>query len=147
MNGHMLQPEIDNRFVAMAFGIFDSAGKTLTLANAGITRPVLVRDGQVAEIAIEGVPLGLFPNSTYDERTLQLQSGDFVVFTSDGITEAQDTHCEEFSQRKMEALLARSPERAAQQMADELMEASRAFAVGTPVELHDDRTVVVLKVL
>jgi len=146
MNGHMLQPEIDNRFVAMAFGIFDAEAKTLTLANAGITYPVLVRDGKVVEIRIDGVPLGLFPNMTYDERKLQLQSGDFVIFTSDGITEAQDTHCEEFSQRKMEALLVRSPERSAQQMADELMEASRAFAVGTPIELHDDRTVVILKV-
>jgi sigma-B regulation protein RsbU (phosphoserine phosphatase) len=146
MNGHMLQPEIDNRVVAMAFGIFDAAEKTLTLANAGITHPVLVRDRNVVEIAIDGIPLGLFPDSSYDERTLQLQTGDFVIFTSDGITEAQDTHCEEFSQRKMEALLAGSPERTAQQMADELMEASRAFAAGTPTELHDDRTVVVLKV-
>ncbi len=146
MNRHMLQPEIDNRFVAMAFGIFDPAEKTLTLANAGITRPVLVRDHKVVEIAIEGVPLGLLPDSTYDERTLQLQTGDFVIFTSDGITEAQDTHCEEFSQRRMEALLAGSTERSAQQLADELMDASRAFALGTPPELHDDRTVVVLKV-
>lgn len=146
MNRHMLQPEIDNRFVAMAFGIFDPAEKTLTLANAGITRPVLVRDHKVVEIAIEGVPLGLLPGSTYDERTLQLQTGDFVIFTSDGITEAQDTHCEEFSQRRMEALLAGSTERSAQQLADELMDASRAFALGTPPELHDDRTVVVLKV-
>ena len=69
-----------------------------------------------------------------------------MIFTSDGITEAQDTHCEEFSQRKMEALLAGSPERSAQQLADELMDASRVFAVGTPVELHDDRTVVVIKI-
>ena len=33
-----------------------------------------------------------------------------------------------------------------EQIADELMAASRAFAVGTSEELHDDRTVVVLKV-
>jgi hypothetical protein len=46
----------------------------------------------------------------------------------------------------MEALLVRSAERSAQHVADELMDASRAFAVGTPSELHDDRTVVVLKV-
>jgi len=147
MNAHMLQPEIDNRFVAMAFGIFHAAKKTLTLANAGITYPVLVRDGEVVEIKLDGMPLGLFPDMTYDERTIHLQTGDLVVFTSDGITEAQDTQCEEFSQRKMKALLAKSGGRTAQQVADELMDASRAFAVGTPSELHDDRTVVVLKVL
>ncbi len=146
MNAHMLQPEIDNRFVAMGFGIFNAAKKTLSLANAGISYPQLIRGGEVTEIEIEGVPLGLLPDSTYDERTVQLQSGDFVVFTSDGITEAQDTRSEEFSQRRMKALLAGSGERSAQQVADDLMEASRAFAAGTPVELHDDRTVVVLKV-
>ncbi len=146
MNVHMLQPEIDNRFVAMGFGVFDAKKKTLKIANAGITYPVLVRDGEVHEIRIEGVPLGLLPDSVYEELEVRLRSGDLVVFTSDGITEAQDTRCEEFSQRRMKALLAGSGGRSAQQVADDLMDASRAFAAGTPVELHDDRTVVVLRV-
>jgi len=146
MNRHLLQPEIDNRFVAMAFGIFNAEKKTIAIANAGFARPTLVRDGKVVEVAVEGVPLGLLPGSTYDERTLQLETGDLVVFASDGITEAQDTRCEQFSQRKMEALLAGSTGRDAQEVADDLMRASHAFAVGTPVDLHDDRTVVVLKV-
>ncbi len=147
MNAHMLQPEIDNRFVAMGFGIFDATRKTLTWANAGITYPLLVRDGKVTEIQVEGVPLGLLSNSEYEDRTVQLEPGDFVVFTSDGITEAQDTRSEEFSQRRMKALLANSGGRTAQHVADDLMEASRAFAAGTPTELRDDRTVVVIKVL
>ena len=131
----------------MAFGVFDAEKKTLRVANAGFARPTLVRDGNVAEIAVEGVPLGLLPGSTYDERTIQLESGDVIIFASDGITEAQDTQAEQFSQRKMEALLAGSGAMTPQKIADSLMDASRAFAVGTPVELHDDRTVVVLKVL
>jgi len=147
MNRHMLIPELDNRFVAMAFGIFDAGEKTLTIANAGIARPMLVRDGQVIEIGVEGVPLGLLPGSEYDERTLRLQSGDLVVFTSDGITEAQDLASEQFSQRKMEALLAKAGDYSAQKVSDELMSAAQTFSAGTPVEMQDDRTVVVLKVL
>lgn len=146
MNRHLLQPEIDNRFVAMVFAIFDAAKKKLKIANAGFARPVLVRDGKVHEIRVEGVPLGLLPGSSYEERTIQLHSGDLVLFPSDGITEAQDTRAEQFSQRRMEALLAGSSGNTAQKVSDDLMRASRAFAAGTPPDLHDDRTVVVLKV-
>jgi sigma-B regulation protein RsbU (phosphoserine phosphatase) len=147
MNRHLLQPEIENRFVAMAFGIFDAKKRTLTIANAGFARPSLVRGGRVAEIGIEGVPLGLLPGTTYDERTIQLEAGDLVIFASDGITEAQDTQSEQFSQRKMESLLAGASAKTVQEVADALMDASRAFARGTSEELHDDRTVVVLRVL
>lgn len=146
MNRQLLQPEIDNRFVAMVFAVYDPEKRKLALANAGFARPTLVRDGRVAEVAIEGVPLGLLPGSTYDERTLQLAQGDLVVFASDGITEAQDMQCEQFGQHKMEALLAGSAKMTAQQVADGLMDASHAFALGTPADLHDDRTVVVLRV-
>jgi sigma-B regulation protein RsbU (phosphoserine phosphatase) len=147
MNRHLLQPEIDNRFVAMAFAIYEPEERTLTVANAGFARPTVIRNGEVTEIQVVGVPLGLLPGSTYDEVTLRLEVGDVVVFASDGITEAQDTRSEQFSQRNMEKLLARAAEMSVQELADELMRASRAFAVGTSEDLHDDRTVVVLKVV
>ena len=145
LNRHLQQPGISNRYVAMAFGVYDPATRSLSLANAGFTRPLLVRNGEVHEIPVTGVPLGMLPGTTYDQKTLTLQPGDLVVLASDGVTESVDRRCEEFSVRRLRSLLVEYAPRSAQEIADSLLQSSEAFAVVANHE--DDRTVVVLKVV
>jgi len=58
----------------------------LTLANAGHLAPY--RNGE--EIPVESaLPLGVSPETTYVESTLQLAPGDTLTFLSDGVVEAQ----------------------------------------------------------
>ena len=146
MNEHLGQSHIDNRFVAMVFAIFDARDRSLVLGNAGFPRPVLVREGHVEEIRIEGVPLGILPDMRYEEKRLQLQPGDLVVFTSDGINESTDRRCEEFGTKRLQAELVGMAGLGAQEVADELVRSSEKYAVGNCNDA-DDRTVVVLKVL
>jgi len=44
-----------------AFAIYDAALRELSIANAGGTLPLLIRGGEVTEIDVRGVPLGLLP--------------------------------------------------------------------------------------
>jgi sigma-B regulation protein RsbU (phosphoserine phosphatase) len=44
--------------------------------------------GLCANDELPGLPLGAFDGSTYDEKTLELQAGDVLVFYTDGVTEA-----------------------------------------------------------
>ena len=63
MNSQLLAHRIDNRFVAMGFALYDPDDRSLLLANSGLPRPLLVREGRVRELAVEGVPLGMFDSS------------------------------------------------------------------------------------
>src|SRR5262249_13031524 len=67
LNGRLHGARLDSRFIAMAFGVYDASERRLTLANAGAPYPILVRDGAVQEIRLAGVPLGLFPETKYEE--------------------------------------------------------------------------------
>jgi sigma-B regulation protein RsbU (phosphoserine phosphatase) len=96
LNGHLQTPGRSGRFIAMAFAVFEPARRVLRLANAGLPRPLLVRDGRVEVIDIVGVPLGLFPDTTYDAKPFVLEPGDCVVFCSDGIHEQTNACDEEF---------------------------------------------------
>lgn len=49
--------------------------------------PVLVNDGVVRVLTGEGLPLGLFPDATYEETTVALSSRFSLVALSDGILE------------------------------------------------------------
>ncbi|MBI2956513.1 MAG: GAF domain-containing protein [Acidobacteria bacterium] len=145
MNEHLRQPRLDNRFVTLAFSLYDSDSKTLTVANAGFPRPRLVRGGRVEEIRVDGVPLGLLPDVRYEEKKVALLAGDVVVFCSDGLHECMNRHEEEFGSARLEKLLGEFASRSAQELADELVRATERYAAGNG-EHTDDRTVVVLKV-
>ena len=143
MNRHLNERRIDNRFVAMIFGIYDPRDRSLLLANAGIPRPLLARDGRVEEVAVEGTPLGLLHGVEYEERRVELKSGDLVVLTSDGLTESGGRYADELAVRRLRDRLLALRAQPAQQIAEELLRSTGPCA--SDGADCDDRTVVVLK--
>ena len=146
MNAQLVRHQIDNRFVALAFGVYDDADRSLTIANGGFPRPLLVRDGGVREIPVEGLPLGMLPDVEYRQVRLGLRGGDLVVVASDGIFESQGRGREEFGARRLQSLLSELAERPAQEIADELLSSAEHY-VGDSSREQDDRTVVAVKIV
>src|SRR5260370_1109195 len=105
LNQRLLGARLDSRFIAMLFAIYDASTRKLTLANAGGPYPLLVRNGQVQAIRLEGVPLGLIPDTQYDETTIDLKPGDVVVFASDRILESENPPREEFVPARLRGIL------------------------------------------
>src|SRR5258708_10629220 len=135
----------DARFIAMLFAVYDAASRRLTLSNAGAPYPLLLRDGHVLSVRLEGVPLGLLPGTQYDESSVDLQSGDVVVFASDGILESQNASEEEFGLQRLSAVLsAISPQDSARVIAERILAETDDHS-GAGIAPHDDRTLVVLR--
>src|SRR5438067_1144603 len=118
----------------------------ISLSNAGAPYPLLLRDGHVISVRLEGVPLGLLPETQYDESVLDLAPGDVVVFASDGILESQNTAAEEFGLERLSAVLsAISPQDSARAIAERILAETDDHS-GAGSAPHDDRTLVVLRV-
>jgi hypothetical protein len=66
---------------------------TMTIANAGHVHPY--RDGREMDLAAD-LPLGVIPNINYEQATFQLNVGDRLIFLSDGVVEAANSHGELF---------------------------------------------------
>jgi sigma-B regulation protein RsbU (phosphoserine phosphatase) len=146
LNQRLHGARLDSRFIAMLFAVYDAPSRRLMLANAGGPYPLLVRDGQVQVIRLEGVPLGLLTGTQYDETTVDLQPGDVVLFASDGILESANAAEEEFGLARLSALLASlAPNDSASRIAEQILEATDNHG-GVGVAPHDDRTLVVLRV-
>jgi phosphoserine phosphatase RsbU/P len=100
----------------------------------------------VQPIRLEGVPLGLIPNTEYDETTVELAPGDVVLFASDGILESENSAQEEFGPKRLFALLSGLSEGdSAQEIAERILAATDGHS-GEGTAPHDDRTLVVLRV-
>jgi sigma-B regulation protein RsbU (phosphoserine phosphatase) len=146
LNRRLYNDRFDSRFIAMLFATYDAPSRSLTLANAGGPYPLLVRGGCVQPIRLEGVPLGLIPNSEYDETTVELTPGDVVLFASDGILESENSVQEEFGPKRLFALLSGlSQGDSAQEIAEQILAATDGHS-GAGTAPHDDRTLVVLRV-
>jgi phosphoserine phosphatase RsbU/P len=146
LNQRLLAARLDSRFIALLFAVYDAPTRRLTLANGGGPYPLLVRDGVVQAIRLEGVPLGLLPGVEYDEITLDLQPGDVVLFASDGILESENAEKEEFGpERLADILIGLSPEDSASTIGEHILRATDLHS-GAGIPPHDDRTLLVLRV-
>lgn len=144
LNGHLDSSSRSNDFVAMIFGVYDPEAATFKLVNSGLPRPFLARGDRMEEIVVEGMPLGLFPGTSYEEKTLTLQGGETVVLCSDGLMEDENPGGEAFGAAGIRSALGDLLPLPAQEIADGLIRAVREFS-GDPALQHDDHTVVVLK--
>jgi phosphoserine phosphatase RsbU/P len=64
LNARLNAAQMSPKYVALLFAVYDVRLRQLIVANAGVPRPILVRNGEIQEIKIEGTPLGMFPTST-----------------------------------------------------------------------------------
>ena len=145
LNRRLYGARLDSRFVAMAFALYDANAHQMTIANAGVPYPLLVRNGKVQQLRIEGVPLGLLPESEYDVITVDLIPGDILVFASDGIVESENAQHEDFGIERLCPLLSNiSADTSVEDISGAILLATDEFSGSAPP--HDDRTLLVLRV-
>ncbi len=88
--GEGLNAEGDDAPVCLAIAVVDTATGRGAVAAAGMEPPLLVRaDGQMEEMRVQGLPLGVQPGAQYAETTFLLGRGDLITLTTDGVTEAR----------------------------------------------------------
>src|ERR1700747_1646437 len=138
---------LEARFIALTFAVYEASDHTLTIANAGGTHPLLLRNGQLTEIAVDGIPLGLFAEADYSISTLNLKVGDVVIFASDGILESEKSKHEEFGIEPLSDLIASLPANTGvENISGAILRATDEFS-GVGVPPHDDRTLLVLRAI
>jgi sigma-B regulation protein RsbU (phosphoserine phosphatase) len=131
------------KFSTFYFAVYDDATGLMTYTNAGHLPPVLVRQGAVSRLDVNGTLVGAFPFSRYEESTLQLEPGDLLVCFTDGVTEPENDYGEMFGEERLIELILKSAGRENEEIIAAVMEAVRHWT-GSP-ELQDDMTMLVAR--
>ncbi|MFL6452228.1 MAG: PP2C family protein-serine/threonine phosphatase [Bryobacteraceae bacterium] len=78
-----------DRYATLVYGVFDENTRTLHYVNAGHNPAMVVRsDGAIAWLEAGAPPVGLFADTAYEARAVQLDAGDLIIAYTDGIVEA-----------------------------------------------------------
>jgi phosphoserine phosphatase RsbU/P len=132
------------KFVSFFFAVVDAESRNLCYSNAGHNPPILVRaDGTAIELRVGGGVLGLFSDWTYEQTQLKLETGDRLVLYTDGITEVESPHSEEFGMERVKEIMVRHRAGSAEEIQRSLMQAVTHHC---EERFHDDATVVVIAV-
>jgi serine phosphatase RsbU (regulator of sigma subunit)/predicted ester cyclase len=132
-----------NMFVTCFYAILDPKSASLSYANAGHDLPYLRRrGGNCEELRARGMPLGLMPGMSYEEKEIVLDAGQGVLFYSDGLVEAHDPKGEMFGFPRLRALVAEHGKERA--LEEALLEELYSF-VGEGWEQEDDITLLTLR--
>ena len=137
-----------DRYATVFYGVFDQATRTLRYVNAGHTPPIVLRrNGSIDMLETGGAPVGMFPDSSYEEGAVQLDPGDVVITCTDGVIEAANQSGEEWGVQRLlkaTAAWARLGTEDAEHLVQSIFNSMDDFSRGCQM---DDATLAVLRVL
>src|SRR5215203_6178143 len=141
VNDNLLPDIPPNMFVTCLAALLDSSTGRLQYANAGHDLPYLRHAAGVSKLQATGVPLGLMPGMTYEQKEITLQPGQSILLYSDGLVEAHSPHHEMFGFPRMQRYVGAPSEGAT--LIDSLLAELEQFT-GEDWEQEDDITLLTL---
>jgi serine phosphatase RsbU (regulator of sigma subunit) len=145
LNGQLAPRLKANRMnAALLYAVFDLACGTMSVANAGMIAPMLIRGGRAQMIETAGLPLGAFAGARYADTEVVIEPGDMILLVSDGIVEARASDGSLFGFERLEALLnSYGSSLHPDQLLSDLLD--QVYTFMGDAEQHDDMTVVVVQ--
>jgi phosphoserine phosphatase RsbU/P len=144
LNETLLERRVDTQYVTLTMLLWDPQERRLTVANAGAIPPLVMRKGKHIPLDVEGVPIGLLPGQSYDEVTLDCESGDQLLLFSDGIADQESLAGPNFGQERLINLLEQNQALNTKQLVRTVFAELDEFMAGVPIQ--DDQTVVAIKI-
>jgi phosphoserine phosphatase RsbU/P len=144
LNEALQERKLESQYVTMLFALWDDETRTLSVANSGAVQPVHCSGGQSVTVQAEGFPLGLFSEVSYDEIKVMAQTGDVIVFVSDGILDAENEKDEMYGDDRLAGMLCAHRSESALAIADAILEDVSRFQGAK--DRFDDETIIVLRV-
>jgi len=144
VNRQVYASSLQDRFATLFYGVFDGAKRRLQYVNAGHDSPIIIRrDGSIIRLGAGGVPIGLFPDSTYEQGAVLLNPGDLIVAYTDGVIEAENQAGEEWGVEGLLEAAAEKDAQCAEDIVHAIFTSMDDFSRGRQT---DDATVVVVRV-
>ena len=144
LNESLMERKVDAHYVALLLMLWDPENGRFTMANAGATPPMVCRHGKIIRPHVEGVPVGLLDDQSYEEAVFQTEPGDVLLLYSDGIQDQQGTHEIEYGRNQLAVALAHYHQQSVRKIAEGIFTDLDRYMGHQAV--FDDQTLIAIKV-
>ena len=143
-----------SKYATFFYAQLDDRRRELRYVNAGHNPPYLLRAGprstagsappEIEELSAGGTVVGMFPDTEYEEATVELCPGDVLLAFTDGVPEAHNPEDEEFGEERLQQLLRQAAHLPAHEISARLSDEMKDWI--RDAEQYDDLTFIVMKV-
>jgi phosphoserine phosphatase RsbU/P len=143
LNALIFRSASGRKYATFFFARYTPSTGRLRYVNAGHNPPYVVTASTMTEIGSTGRPIGLLPESSYTEETIELPPGSTLFLYTDGLNEAADPDETEFGNENLRALFLAQRNAATNEIPSRVLTAITAFERGA--KATDDKTIVVMR--
>ena len=144
LNEALMERKVDAHYVALLLMLWDPETGRFTMANAGATPPIVCRSGKIIRPHVEGVPVGLLDDQSYEEAVFQTEPGDVLLLYSDGIQDQQGNHEIEYGRNQLAVALGHYHQQSVRKIAEGIFTDLDRYMGHQAV--FDDQTLIAIKV-
>lgn len=145
VNGIAILETPPSIFITLFYGVFDAKTFEFTYTNAAHWPPIIYKPTQSTfeELETGGLPLAMFPEAEYIDRSITLLHESTIVLYTDGITESRVGQ-ELFGLDGLQKAIEKYSDLSPTEMAGNIVKEAKAFGGG---KLLDDAAVMVIKTI
>jgi len=145
VNRRILADTHQGIFLTVIYGILNPDNGTFSYVNAGHNPPYLLSkqaDLNITPLEKTGSLVGIFPDNTWEMKTITLSPGEILLLYTDGITEAQNESEVFYGNDRLIKTLKKGFDTSAETLRNAILEDIQAFTGDAP--RLDDITMIVI---
>ena len=144
-NNLMIADTHSDWFVTLFYAVLDPVWGILTYVNAGHVRPLWLhkRTNKIDGLKAKGMALGVLPGIDLEEKSIQVEPGDSILFYTDGFSEARNAKDRFFGESRLRSHLKEAETEDPQLILKGLKNKIADFSQGR--DLTDDLTAILIK--
>ncbi len=145
LNDELCKDNTTCMFVTLFGAILDIRTGQMEYSNGGHNLPYKLSNGQSKQLEnTKGTVVGVMEDARFEKNVIAVEPGDWIIFYTDGVTEAMNNHEELFSESRLEQFLSSlDPSISAQELTQRLVSEVRQFS--STMEQSDDITIVAMR--
>jgi sigma-B regulation protein RsbU (phosphoserine phosphatase) len=133
-------------FVTIFYAGLDLKSGQMTYVNAGHPPPIWCRLGgkvDIVPLVHTGIALGIDPTASFDQQTIQLEPGDYILGYTDGVTEAFNKGQEMYGESMLRSEMAKYSTLKPSKILEAVLRSVTAWSADS--EYFDDITLLIAK--
>ncbi|MBN2138962.1 MAG: SpoIIE family protein phosphatase [Sedimentisphaerales bacterium] len=133
----------EGQFITLFYALIDAKNMKMTYCCCGHEPTLLIRKGHITDLDAGGLVLGVDPDAEYEVGTVNLQTGDSILFYTDGLIDAMNFDDQLWGKENLLAAAKKFAHEPAETMMNDILRYRRRF-VGLANQI-DDTSIVVIK--
>lgn len=145
-----LSDQLNNEFITAGYLGLNLKTKKIIYSSAGHPPLIIYRRkiNEMKEISVPGIPIGVFPETSFRDTTFQVKPGDRLILYTDGVMDAMNKSGEQFGKQRFMDLIIETKNLLAEDAIDSMVQKINRWSELKENEAHeDDITLIILDIL